>query len=71
MTEKGFDFRAAQVAGVAFVMEEDKAGDPVYVGLFGADGIMLEAERVADLVEEFSGSGRGAHSQFPPVGRLH
>jgi len=26
---RGFDFRAAQVAGVAFVMEEDKAGDPV------------------------------------------
>ena len=32
-----------------FVVEQDKAFDPVHVGLFGADAIVLEA----DLIEEF------------------
>jgi hypothetical protein len=51
--EKGFDFGEAHVSGVAFVVKEDVAFDPVHVGLFGADGIVLEAQNVADLIEQF------------------
>jgi hypothetical protein len=32
-------------------MEEDVAFDPVYVGFFGAIGIMLGTQGFADLIE--------------------
>ena len=59
--EKGFDpstgsgqrFRRAHILGMAFVMEKDVALDPVRVGLFGADGIVLEADDVAYTIQEF------------------
>lgn len=43
------DFAAAQCG----VVEEDVAGYPFSVGLFGAVGVMLCAHGVGDLVEEF------------------
>jgi hypothetical protein len=52
--EEGLDFWGAHVFGVTFVMEEDVAFDPVAVGLFGAVGVVFEAQGVGDLVEEFS-----------------
>ncbi len=39
---------------MAFVVEEDVAADPVFVGLFGAGGVMFDADGVTDLFEEFS-----------------
>ncbi len=51
--EERFHFRAAHVFGVALVMKQDKALDPVHVGFFGADGIVLEADHIAHLVEQF------------------
>jgi len=53
MGEEGDDFGRAQVFGVAFVMEEDEAFDPIHIGFFGADGIVFEADGVAKLIEEF------------------
>ena len=55
--DEGLDFLAAHVVGVAFVVEEDVAADPVYVGLFGAGGVVFDADGVADLFEEFFGLG--------------
>ena len=40
------------VVNEAVEMEKDETLDPVDVGLFGADRIVLEANRVAHLVEE-------------------
>ena len=62
--EKGFDFGAAHFVGMALVMEQDEAGDPPDVGLFGADGVVLETDGVTDtstelsagLIEEFLGA---------------
>lgn len=54
MGEEGLDFRGAHVFGVAFVVEDDVAFDPVAVGLFGAVGVVLEAQGVGDLIEEFT-----------------
>jgi hypothetical protein len=34
-------------------VEEDKAFDPIDVGFFGSNRIVLETDGVADLVEEF------------------
>ena len=47
------DFRRAHFFGVAFVVEEDEAFDPVHVGLLGAIGVVLGADGFAHLVEEF------------------
>jgi len=52
--KEGFDLRDVHLSGVAFVVEEDIAFDPVYVGLFGADGAMFAADGVADLVQQLS-----------------
>lgn len=52
--EEGLDFWGAHVFGVAFAVEEDVAFDPVAVGLFGAVGVVFEAQGVGDLVEEFA-----------------
>ncbi|MBU0493635.1 MAG: hypothetical protein KKB13_17455 [Chloroflexi bacterium] len=63
--EEGCDLGVAHLIGVALVVKEDKAADPVHVGLFGADGIVFEADGVADLVEEFPGFL--GHEQPPRV----
>ena len=49
------DFGGAQVFWVAFAVEEDVAFDPVFVGLFGAGGVVFGADGVGDLVHEFAG----------------
>ena len=38
---------------MAFAVEEDVAFDPFFVGLFGAVGVVFEADGVGDLVEQF------------------
>ena len=49
--EVGLDFGGAHFEGVAFFVEEDVAAHPFEVGLFGAVGVVLEAEGVLHLVE--------------------
>lgn len=59
--EEGFDPSAgsghslggAHVGGVLFAMKEDEALDPVDVGLFGAEGVVFEAEFVPHLIQKF------------------
>jgi len=53
--EEGFDFGCGHGGGVAEFVEADEACDPVDVGLFGADGVVFEAQRIADLIEQFPG----------------
>lgn len=50
------DLRGAHLARMAFVVEEDEAADPVYVGAFGVDGVTFFAQDVPRLVEQFSGA---------------
>ena len=47
------NFLNAHVFGVAFVMKEDVAFYPLFVGLFGAVGVVFETDGVGDLVEQF------------------
>lgn len=53
--DEGLDFGGAHVFGVAFVVEEDVAFDPVFVGLFGAVGVVFGADGGGDEVHEFWG----------------
>jgi len=50
--EKGLDFGVAHLGGMAFVVEQDVAPDPVHVGFLGADGIPAQAEGLAEAVGE-------------------
>ena len=54
--QEGFYLRHAHLLGMEFIMEEDVAPDPVHVGLFGADGIVLELDGIAHLIQEFLGA---------------
>ncbi len=65
MGEEGLNVGCAHFGRVAFVAEEDEAANPVYVGFFGAVGVVFGAQGVADLVQElFLG-----YAWFsPPVG---
>ena len=58
MGEERFDFGRPHLVRVAFAMEQDKAPDPVHGGVFGADGVVLKAQGVADLVEQVLGSAQ-------------
>jgi len=57
------DENRSHFLGMAFAVEQDEAGGPAGVGLFGADGVVLEADGVTDtstelsagLIEEFLG----------------
>ncbi len=53
VSEVVLDFLDAHVFGVAFVVVEDEAFDPFAIGLFGAVGVVLDANGFGELVEEF------------------
>jgi hypothetical protein len=40
---------------MALVVEEDEAANPVDVRLLGSDGIVPQADRVAELIEQTPG----------------
>ena len=63
--EEGGDLVAAHIFGVAFVVKEDEAPGPFQIDLFGANRIVLGAERFFHLVEQLLGSGRGCHYGSP------
>lgn len=59
--EEGGNFGCAHVFGMALVMEEDEAFDPIVVSVFGAPGVMFKAHSIAELSEERLGrSGHGS-----------
>jgi hypothetical protein len=53
MREKGTHLRSAHGGQMPFVVGQDKAFDPVHVGLFGANAVVFEPDFMADLIEEF------------------
>lgn len=55
VSQKCLHLGGAHFGRVAQVVELDGAFDPVDVGLFGADGVMFEADGVADLIEQLLG----------------
>ncbi|MBK8129452.1 MAG: hypothetical protein IPK53_11315 [bacterium] len=51
--QEGIDLGCAHYGRMAFVMEEDITANPVEVLLFGAVGIVAQAENVSELIEQF------------------
>ncbi len=60
--EEGPDFRGTHLSRMTLVVEKDEAARPIHVGFFGAVGVMLEAQDIPQLVEEFL-FGRGGHGR--------
>jgi len=54
--EKSLDLRRSHFAGMALVVEQDGAADPVQVGVLSTEREVFEADGISDLVEEFLGS---------------
>jgi hypothetical protein len=54
--EKSGDLRFGQPFGREGGMEGEESADPIHIGLFGADGIMPEADAGAEAIEQ-DGSG--------------
>jgi hypothetical protein len=50
MGEESFDFDLAHVLGMTFVVKHDVTINPLDIGLFGTEGIVLESKRVTHLV---------------------
>ena len=57
VSEEGGDLGRAHVFGVAELVEVNKAFDPIYVGVFGANRVVFDADGGAELVEEFGRFG--------------
>lgn len=51
--DKGLNFRDAHFGGMALVVMEDVALAPIEVGLFGAVGVVLGADGVAEPIKKF------------------
>ena len=73
MGQERSHFGSAHFGRLADIVKEDVAFDPVDVGLLGTDGVVFEADGVANtstklsagLVEQFLGS---CFHRFPPLG---
>src|SRR5215472_18475292 len=53
MRQELVDFRGAPLGGVADLVEENVARDPMSVSLLGASAVVARADGDADAVEEF------------------
>jgi hypothetical protein len=53
MGEKGFNFWNPYVFRVAFVMKQDVTTNPLNVSFFRAVGVVLKANGLAHLIEQF------------------
>jgi len=52
MSEESLDFWDTHILGIPFVVEQDVALDPCDIGLFGADGIVLDAYDITNLIKQ-------------------
>ncbi|MCG8348414.1 MAG: hypothetical protein MI924_11625 [Chloroflexales bacterium] len=55
--EEGFNFGRIHRAGMARVMKEDQALNPVGICFFSTDGIVLNPQDLANLIAEFGRVG--------------
>jgi hypothetical protein len=53
------DLGSAHVAGMAFVVEQDEADDPLAVAVLSAEGIVADAQHLVNLIEQARRSGQG------------
>ncbi len=51
--EKSLNFGCTHLSRMPLLVEEDITLDPFLVRLFGAEGVMFQANGIADLIEDF------------------
>ena len=59
-----YNLRGPQVTRMTLVKMHDEAFNPIDIGLFRANAVMLDANPGADLVEELGLSGRRGHGNL-------
>jgi hypothetical protein len=64
MAEELLDFGSAHVARVPFAVEEDEPDDPADVALLGAQGVVADAQDLADLIQKAWRTGTRQLPQF-------
>ena len=67
MSQKSLNLDRPHLARVALAVEEDEAFYPLKILCFGADAVMLDAQAIAHLVEQFWWRGLGGgfwHNNF-------
>ncbi len=52
MCEKSLHLRRAHLRGMTFGVKQDKAANPIQIGLLGADAVVLKTDFVPHLVEQ-------------------
>jgi hypothetical protein len=52
VSQERFDVGASQLARVDFVMEQNVATHPVDIGFLGANTVVLDAQPIAQLIEQ-------------------
>ncbi len=55
MGQKSRDFCAAHIFGMMFMVKQNKATDPLDVGLLVLVRLVLNADGIADAIEQFLG----------------
>ena len=64
MRQKRLHFDGPQVTRMTIVKMHDEARNPIDIGLFRANTVMLDANPGADLVQELGLSGRRSHGNL-------
>ena len=52
VAQKCLDFSLAHITGVSFVVEQDKAPDPIDISMFSANAVMLGSDSSSNTVEQ-------------------
>lgn len=55
MGEESGDLRFAHLSGMALLVEEDEASDPIDINGLGANAVVLDPQMPADTVEQSRG----------------
>ena len=69
VSEERFEVRTRQIRRMAIAMKADEVFDPVDIRLLGAEAVVLEADPVADLVEQPRSGGVLMHGLGSTTGK--
>ncbi len=67
MREKSLHLRRAHLRGMTLGVKQDKAANPIRIGLLGADAVVLKTDCIPHLVEQAGLGLRSGGGGISPV----